>query len=164
MGDGRHRADLERLAARLGVADRVNFTGALPPGGPVRAELATADLFVLPSRAEGLPRALIEAMAAGLPALATPVGGIPELLPERHLVPRDAPDRLAAAIRRLLGDPQALAAASAENLTRARTFATEVVARRRSAFHRAVAATGVAPPPLPEQPAVAAGRHRRSAR
>jgi phosphatidylinositol alpha-1,6-mannosyltransferase len=154
VGDGRHRADLELLAARLGVADRVSFVGAVPPGGPVRDQLAAADLFVLPSRTEGLPRALVEAMAAGLPAIATAVGGIPELLAGQYLVPRDAPARLAATIRRLLGDPPSLAAASAENLGRARDFAPEAVAQRRAAFHRAVAATGAPPTvqPAPTSP------------
>lgn len=75
------------FAGRLGVADRVTFVGTVPAGAAVRAHLDAADLVVVPSRTEGLPRALIEAMARGLPAVGTTVGGIPELLADVDLVP-----------------------------------------------------------------------------
>ncbi len=74
IGDGRERAALEGLAARLGVAGRVRFTGRLL-GDDVPREFATADAFVLPSRREGFGIALIEAMATGLPVVATRSGG-----------------------------------------------------------------------------------------
>ena len=77
VGDGRLRPKLETLAASAGVP--VRFTGHLTRAKVVR-ELDASDIFVLASRTEGLPRALIEAMARGLPCVATRVGGIPELL------------------------------------------------------------------------------------
>ncbi|MEV4756629.1 glycosyltransferase [Micromonospora sp. NPDC049559] len=140
VGDGRYRPQLERLAARLGLADRVTFTGRLPAGPRVRERLDDADLFVLPSRAEGLPRALIEAMARALPAVATNVGGIPELLPAAELVPPESPVTLAEAIRQLVADPARLRTSSARNLARARDYSEEVLARRRDAFYGAVRA------------------------
>jgi glycosyltransferase involved in cell wall biosynthesis len=140
VGDGRCRPQLERLAAQLGVADRVVFTGVLPAGEAVRRELDAADLFVLPSRTEGLPRALVEAMARGLPAIGSTVGGIPELLPAEYLVAPDDVDGLASRIRRLLTDPGRLAEASAQNLIRARDFAGELTAFRRHAYYQAVRA------------------------
>src|SRR5262249_49365226 len=60
VGDGRLRPQLERLAQSLSVNDRVRFLGPIPAGGPVREELDASDLFVLPSRVEGLPRAMVE--------------------------------------------------------------------------------------------------------
>ncbi|MBP1632913.1 MAG: putative glycosyltransferase, partial [Acidobacteria bacterium] len=75
VGDGPHRAALEQQVADLGLGDRVTFTGARED---VPRLLAAADLFVLPSLTEALPTVLAEAMAAGLPIVATTVGGIPE--------------------------------------------------------------------------------------
>ena len=135
VGHGRFRPRLEQLVARLGVADRVAFLGALPSGEPVRRQLDAADLFVMPSRTEGLPRALIEAMARGLPAIGSRVGGIPELLPDEDLVEPADPPGLAGAIARMLADPARMTEASARNLSRARHYSAESLADRRNTFY-----------------------------
>ncbi len=135
LGGGRHRRDLERLARRLRVADRVEFTGQLPAGDPVRDQLDRADLFVLPSRGEGLPRAMIEAMARGLPCLGTRVGGIPELLPPDCLVPPGDAAALAERIGALLADPARLAGLSARNLEVAGRYRQDALAGRRREFY-----------------------------
>ena len=75
IGDGKYRAKMEKLAEELQVQDRIVFQGQLSAPAEVRAVLDTADLFVLASRTEGLPRSLIEAMARGLPCIASSVGG-----------------------------------------------------------------------------------------
>src|SRR6185295_5192765 len=67
VGDGMHRPALEAQVRALGVGPYVRFAGQLTAGAEVRRELDTADLFVLASRQEGLPRAMIEAMARGIP-------------------------------------------------------------------------------------------------
>jgi glycosyltransferase involved in cell wall biosynthesis len=107
VGDGPQRAALEALAARELPADRFAFTGAL--GAPeVTRRLAEADVFCLPSFAEGVPVVLMEAMASGLPVIATQIMGIPELVRSGEsglLVPPGRPEPLAAAIRRLARDP-----------------------------------------------------------
>lgn len=139
VGVGAYRPQLEQLAARLGVADRVTFTGLLPTVETVRAQLDAADLFVLPSRTEGLPRALIEAMARALPAVGSTVGGIPELLARDDLVRPDDPAALADRVAAFLADPDRLAAASARNLARARRYAAGELDARRAAYYRAVA-------------------------
>jgi glycosyltransferase involved in cell wall biosynthesis len=138
VGTGRYRPYLEELADRRGVAHLVTFTGSVPAGEPVRQQLDAADLFVMPSRTEGLPRALIEAMARALPAVASTVGGIPELLPTEDLVPPDDPDALATAITRLVTDPERMARGSARNLARARDFSAEALTPRRDAYYQAV--------------------------
>jgi glycosyltransferase involved in cell wall biosynthesis len=77
-GDGDRHA-VARYAERLGIADAVKFTGWVGPSGK-RALLESAAVFVLPSYSEGLPMSLLEAMAAGVPVIASPVGGIPEVV------------------------------------------------------------------------------------
>ncbi len=135
VGDGRHRKDLEGLARHLRVSDRVDFTGQLAAGSAVREQLDRADLFLLPSRQEGLPRAMIEAMARGLPCLGTRVGGIPELLPPDCLVPPGDAAALAERIGALLADPARLAGLSARNLDVAGRYREEALAGRRREFY-----------------------------
>jgi glycosyltransferase involved in cell wall biosynthesis len=77
-GDG-DRAAVAAHAESLGIRDAVKFTGWVGPSGK-RALLESAAVFVLPSYDEALPTSLLEAMAAGLPVIASPVGGIPEVL------------------------------------------------------------------------------------
>jgi glycosyltransferase involved in cell wall biosynthesis len=77
-GDG-ERIAVARYAERLGIADAVKFTGWVGPSGK-RALLESAAVYALPSYAEGMPVSLLEAMAAGVPVVASPVGGIPEVV------------------------------------------------------------------------------------
>jgi glycosyltransferase involved in cell wall biosynthesis len=79
-GDGPERASLEARALSLGVADRVVFLGVQPHVADV---LAVGDIFVLPSLVEGLPLAMLEAMAAGKAVVATAVGGVPDVIVDR---------------------------------------------------------------------------------
>jgi glycosyltransferase involved in cell wall biosynthesis len=106
VGDGPDRARVERLARRLGVADRVRVTGFVPHDR-VPAVLASTDLLVLPSSYEEIGAVLVEAMHAGLPAVASWVGGIPEIVEHGVtglLVPPKDPRALAAAIDAVLSD------------------------------------------------------------
>jgi glycosyltransferase involved in cell wall biosynthesis len=135
VGDGKHRPELERRARDLGLQDRVAFRGELTHASEVRAELDAADLFVLPSRQEGLPRALVEAMARGLPSVGSTVGGIPELLPAADLVPAGDAPALAAKLGEVLTDPERMTAMSARNLERAQAYRADVLRGRRQAFY-----------------------------
>ena len=104
VGDGDAGPGLERMAIDQGIADRVTFSGAR---ADVPRMLAAADLFVLPSLTEALPTVVAEAMAAGLPVVATRVGGTPEMVDDSTGVlvePGDIP-RLGRAIVQMLGDP-----------------------------------------------------------
>jgi glycosyltransferase involved in cell wall biosynthesis len=133
-GDGKHRPELERLAARLGIEQRVTFLGQLAAGADVRSELDASDLFVLPSRCEGLPRAMVEAMARALPCIGSSVGGIPELLAPEDLVPPGDVEGLSRKILEVLASPARMSAMSARNLARAQEYRDEVLAIRRKAF------------------------------
>jgi glycosyltransferase involved in cell wall biosynthesis len=104
VGDGPLRGDLERQAARVGLANRVTFAGFVDP----LPHFAAADLFVLPSRWEGLPAVALEALAAGLPVIATDCApGLTELLAQLNLPATPVGDvaAFAKAIERVLGGP-----------------------------------------------------------
>lgn len=137
VGDGRYREALQQRAAKRSFAHAVHFAGQLDAGG-VRNALDNADLFVLPSSAEGLPRAMIEAMARGLPCIGTTVGAIPELLELSELVPPNAPDALARKIRELAQDPRRLSHLSRGNLHKAAAYRADQVRPRRRAFYEFV--------------------------
>lgn len=138
VGDGRLRPQLERMAADLGISGRITFAGALPAGDAVRDKLDAGDLFVMPSRIEGLPRALVEAMARALPAIGSAAGGIPEVLPRHALVPPGDPARLAESIDRMLADPERMSKESARNLARAGDFSAEILQASWRRFYEAV--------------------------
>ena len=138
VGDGRYRGQLEAMAAEAGVGGRVRFLGSLPGGAAVRERMDAADLFVLPSRTEGMPRALIEAMARGLPCIGSRVGGIPELLAEPDMVPPGDVDALAAKIQEVANDAGLRAAMSARSLTVAREYQDHLLNEQRRQFLRSV--------------------------
>ena len=104
VGDGPDRPELEASIRALGLEDTVTLAGSR---SDVPALLAAADVFVLSSRSEGAPFSILEAMAAGLPVVASNVGGVGELVVDGEtglLVPPADPGRLADALRRVLGD------------------------------------------------------------
>jgi glycosyltransferase involved in cell wall biosynthesis len=109
VGSGPLRASLEPYASHLGLADHVRFVGHRDD---VPAILQQSDIFAFPSLMEAFPNGVIEAMAVGLPVVATRVGGIPELIEDEHnglLVPAGDDGAMAHAIVRLIED-EALAA------------------------------------------------------
>jgi glycosyltransferase involved in cell wall biosynthesis len=134
VGDGVHRAELEVQARRVAPADRIVFRGLLPRSEVVR-ELDAADLFVLPSRTEGLPRALIEAMARGLPCVASNIGGIPELLPPDDLFEPGDASAVARKVREMTRDPERLARMARRNLAAAREYEDQALRARRTSMY-----------------------------
>ena len=108
VGDGPDRERLEALSHELGIEDRVSLPGAVGQDD-IQAYYDQADVFVLPSFAEGLPVVLMEAMAKELPAISTRIAGISELIEDQvtgRLVPPGNRDALARAIREVLEDPE----------------------------------------------------------
>lgn len=125
-GDGPVRAALEQQSRELGLVHQVRFLGER---GDVPDLLAACDVFILPSRSEGLGVAALEAMAAGRAIVASRVGGLAEAVSDEHtglLVPPGDPDALASALTRLLRDPALRARlASAGPARVARNFGAE---------------------------------------
>jgi glycosyltransferase involved in cell wall biosynthesis len=104
VGDGPERGAIEEAARRSGSAERVHLTGHISDVTPY---YRAADVFVLPSHSEGSPYVLLEAMTAGVPIVATAVGGVPEMVTHDEtallVAPRD-PQAMAASLARLLMD------------------------------------------------------------
>jgi glycosyltransferase involved in cell wall biosynthesis len=102
VGDGPLKQELESYVQEMGLAESVVFTGARRD---IAQLLSGFDIFILSSLDEGMPITLLEAMAAGVPVIATKVGGIPEIVVDGKtgfLVPPQAPDKLAEKIYLLL--------------------------------------------------------------
>jgi glycosyltransferase involved in cell wall biosynthesis len=132
-GDGALRADLEAAIRQHGLAGRVDLLGARDDVPDI---LHDADVFVMTSRWEGLPLAIIEAMMSGLPVVATAVGGVPEEVVDGEtglLVPPGEPEALARAVQRFLDDPQLRARAGAAGRRRAMERFTEARMLRETA-------------------------------
>jgi glycosyltransferase involved in cell wall biosynthesis len=143
VGDGPLRSELVATAARLGLASHVQMLG---DRADIEEILAAVDVFVLPSRTEGMSNALLEAMAMALPVVATAVGGTPEVIAEGRsglLVPSDDPSAMAAAIARLLDDrPSAARIGAAARQTVEERFGARSMVRRLEAVYAAVANSG----------------------
>jgi glycosyltransferase involved in cell wall biosynthesis len=135
IGDGKHRSELEQQAVNLGIRERVQFLGKLPAGDRIFAELDRADVFLMPSFQEGLPRAMVEAMARAKPCIATAVGGIPELLPPEDLVVAGDASALAAKIEAVVTQPERMSRMSAHNLKTARGYTEEILRQQRNEFY-----------------------------
>jgi glycosyltransferase involved in cell wall biosynthesis len=138
VGDGPERAALERRARDHGILGAVRFAGSAEDVAPW---LRAADAFVLPSRTEGLSLALLEAMATGLPVIATDVGGTPAAAGGTAvLVPPADPATLGAALSALLEEPGRAAALGAAARRRVlEEYGILQVARRHLALYREVA-------------------------
>lgn len=133
LGDGKYRSQLIDMSKELGIEDYVNFIGSVP-GSLVNQYLKEADIFVLVSRTEGLPRAILEAMGQGLPCIGSKVGGIPELLSSDNLVRKDRPDELADVIIKMLSDYNFANNSSSANLKKASMYTVNILNEKRNLF------------------------------
>lgn len=127
VGDGPMRQDAEDEARKLGVDEDVRFLGKLDSTAQL---LRSADLFLLPSQTESFGLAALEAMACGVPVIASRVGGLPEVVVHGEtgaLAPVGAVDTMASAALQLLCDPARAAAAREAAITRAETFSADIV-------------------------------------
>ena len=130
VGQGPLEAETRRLAGELGLDQTVVFAGFRPDATRL---MAAFDAFALSSTYEGLPIALIEAMATGCPAVVTRVGGTPEVVADGvhgYLVPPKDPAALAAGLTRLLGDRSLRAGMGAAAAGRAQDFDIRRAVRR----------------------------------
>jgi len=141
IGDGPDRRKLERLAQHLGIGDRVRFLGWMADQAAVYGAMKSAKVFVMNSASEGGPRVLLEAMALGLPVLATRVGIAADVVHDdvNGLFTDGTPDDLAAKLRVLLADPARRASLGSAALSILRTFDRSALIAEYAHFLRSLA-------------------------
>ena len=123
---------LAGIARSLGVSHRIEFTGAVPKS-EIPKTLDQIDVYVHPSRQEGLPRALLEAMSRGCVAIGTRTGGIPELLDAPWLVPKNDWVEMANLLKTLL--TRDLVPVVRSNIETAARYQIDVLQKRREQFY-----------------------------
>ena len=137
LGDGKYKEAMKVLAEKLNVAERIDFCGNMP-FARVLEFVRNSDIFLLVSRTEGLPRALIEAMACGLPCIGSRVGGIPELLEPVALVAPGNSKELAEKIYEFVTDSTLLNSQAVRNWNEAKNYHDKILSQRRMAFYQHV--------------------------
>lgn len=135
LGDGVHKKDMEDLAEKLNISDQVKFRGNVV-SNQVLKELRKADLYIHVSRTEGLPRALIEALAQGIPCIGTRVGGIPELLENKCLIEKNDINALVNKIYYFYENPDFMEKMASVNLSKAKDYEYSILAKRRSEVYK----------------------------
>lgn len=129
IGDGELRKDMEQLAQELGVENSVEFAGLQ---SNVYPWLHDADIFILPSKFEGMPMTLIEAMGTGLPIIASAVGGVPDMLTdgENAMLIKPESEQLLASLEMLYHDESIRRVLGQKALQRSLAFSSETMAQR----------------------------------
>ncbi len=138
IGDGTLRPSFEEYARNEGVKEFVEFTGLLPSSEEVRQVMSKADIFVFPTKGEGLPRGILEAMAIGLPVLSTPVGGIPEVIDSKYLFEPTDSNRFADMVCSFIDNPSELNKMSECNYIKAQEYRNELLQEKRNEFYKKI--------------------------
>ena len=135
IGDGVLRKEMERFAEELGVLEAVSFLGSRDNVYP---HLHQADVFLLPSKFEGMPMTIIEAMGTGLPIVASAVGGVPDMLTneESGLLVSSEPERIAEAVIRLSRDEALRECLGRKAKQESQRFSAEHMARSYCAVYK----------------------------
>ena len=142
VGGGPEEGNLKRMAEDSGLKDKARFLGIVPHK-EVWSYLLSSSIFVLPSLSEGVPRALLEAMACGLFIIATNVGGIPDVVKDGWngiLVEPNNPNVLTKAIERALSDTRFVNIVSERNRLEARKYDLETLAEKQFQFLKSISA------------------------
>jgi glycosyltransferase involved in cell wall biosynthesis len=134
VGPGSQIPTLKRLTKELQIEDKVKIVGGVEWGTELFGYIDKAQLFMLPSLTEGMPRSLIEAMARGIPAIGSNTGGIPELLCEEALVPVDNVSALTDKIVEFMSNPDLLVRMSNYNFQKAQDYRIEKTKSEKLAF------------------------------
>lgn len=140
IGDGPMRSEVEEDVRALGLEGNVELVGAR---SDIPSELATLDVFVLSSRFEGLPRSLMEASAAGVPIVATRVGGVEEIVRDRVtglVVDPGDPEALAAAISEAIAERGVAEQRARAAFDAASAYSTAVMCARTADVYRSLLA------------------------
>ena len=136
VGDGKNRSKFEELSKELGIDKIVKFSGSINNRDEIFDKLKQSHLFVFPTQSEGLPRAIIEAMAVGLPCISSPVDGIPELLDDEYLIDYNDYEGYANKIIELMSDWKKMIEISNMNYEKAQRYNKKILDNKRKAFYK----------------------------
>ncbi|NLJ64606.1 MAG: glycosyltransferase family 4 protein [Christensenellaceae bacterium] len=135
IGDGLARAQFEEYAKEKEVSVYIKFVGKISNHVTYMNEMRSADICIFPSMSEGLPRVVIEALANGLPTVASRVGGTVELIEDKWLFEPSDVEGFSNAIERIVKDETIYAELSRKGIIMAREFVEPVLKERRTAFY-----------------------------
>ena len=135
IGDGKKRTEFEQLTKKLEINEFVNFLGLINDKNILFENLRKSHILVLPTQSEGLPRSIIEAMAVGLPCIASPVDGIPELLDSSFLIECEDYSEYAKKIIELINNWENMIQISKKNYKTAKKYSKENLDKKRHDFY-----------------------------
>lgn len=135
IGDGTKLDDYKMLVLNLGLTEKVTFTGRIKDKKELFSRLRQCNLMIMPTKMEGLPRTIIEAMSMGLPCLSSPTAGIPEILDDRYLFPTDDAEAFAKKTLDLITSPDELRQMSVDNIEKAKEYCKTIIEKRRTEFY-----------------------------
>ena len=138
IGDGAKRPYLQKFAEDLGIRDHVVFRGSINDKKKLLRILSEMDLFLMPTRLEGLPRSIIEAMSQGVPCISSPVDGVPELLESTELLRYDDIDGMISRIEQLIDHPDELREMGNRNFAKSLKFRYSEQERKEVTFYKKI--------------------------
>jgi glycosyltransferase involved in cell wall biosynthesis len=136
VGAGKLSQDIQGIIHRHKLEKNIKYKGLISDSSKLRNELIKADIFVFPSYREGLPRVIVEAMACGLPCIATNLPGITELIEEDCLVPVKDSEAIIKKIDELISNPILLTKISKRNFDEAQKYSIEKMEKKRDQFYQ----------------------------
>jgi glycosyltransferase involved in cell wall biosynthesis len=139
VGSGPLESQLRFQVKALGIENFVEFSGTIPWGPPLQSRYCAADLFVLPSISEGMPRVVLEAMACALPVVSTNTGGVKEILFDEDMVPPGNIEALSCKLQEVICDPLRLEAMSRRNFEIVQQFRLDVLRSGKQSFYKRLA-------------------------
>ena len=134
VGEGIYLEELKELARELNLSEVINFCGKVSHEEVLKL-MIFCDIFLMPSRTEGLPRALIEAMAMGAPAIGSNVGGIPELLDNNFIFENENYNQLSKIINDVINSSD-IEKISQKNMQEASKFRKDILNRKKQDFYK----------------------------
>ena len=140
VGDGTMREKFDKYAHDIGVGQYIVFTGMITDKQKLREIISNSDLYMLPTKGEGLPRGVLEAMALGLPVLSTKVGGIAEVIPEDFLFDPGDVNGFSTKIESFINNESYRYQVALNNYNKALVFCNSNLQKRRNEFYGKLAA------------------------
>ena len=137
FGDGKFKASMIQLAKELNIINHVNFAGTVTKD-IIQKEFERTDIYLHVAHTEGLPRALVEAMAYGLPCIGSAVGGIPELLDEEAIIKPNNSKMLVNKIQYFIADSALMQQQADRNWNEAHKYHNDILTLRRDEFYDVV--------------------------